>query len=70
MRGLFVREWDKTYMQYDEIRFSQQQQGEVTIEFFWRGELAYTMRTDCALSAGQTLHLIGVDGRMEFKHNS
>ena len=60
----FVREGETTFMRHDEVRVIQQHKGLVAVEFRWRGVLTYTMRVDCDFAAGQTLNLVGIEGKM------
>lgn len=63
----FVRDGDATYCRHDKIVITQSSSGIVTAEFFWRGNLTHTMRTQCDLRAGQTLTLAGLEGRIAIK---
>lgn len=64
--GPFVREGEKTFQRYDEIRVIQRRPGVVDVEFSWRGKLTSTMHVDFDLSARNELTLAG-DGRMELR---
>jgi hypothetical protein len=60
----FIRDGDKTLMQFDQLAFKPRLDG-ADIEFYWRGKLSYTMRLDTPIGVGQNLTLSGITGRME-----
>lgn len=60
----FVRDGDKTYMQYDQVRIGALllNRTDVEVVFFWKGVAIYTMQHD--LSDGLELTIDGISGRV------
>lgn len=59
----FIREDDKTFMRYDEIRVSSDPDQVVKIDFVWHGAICATLYHQCSLLTGQVLVLGRMEGR-------
>ncbi len=61
----FVRSADGLNLRHDAIMATQEGAGQVRVEFFWRGDPTITMHVDCDFALGQSLCIVGIDGKME-----
>jgi hypothetical protein len=60
----FVREGGTTFARHDQMVLREIGPGLFEIEFRWRGQGVYSMRTQCNFAAGEVFTLSGIDGRM------
>jgi hypothetical protein len=59
-----VNEGGRVFLRHDELRVLQAKPGQIAVQYLWRGKLTHTMVIDGDLSAGETLTINGIEGRM------
>ena len=62
----FVTEDGKTYLRYDELRFTFAVP-DMKVEMYWKGAVIATMGVDATFTSGSTLNLTGMEGRQRIE---
>lgn len=62
----FVTKDGKTYLRYDELRFTFAAQ-DMKVEMYWKGAVIATMGVDATFTSGSTMNLTGMEGRQRIE---